>query len=294
MVNLQGLLISLLYYSDPAMTSTIGQLFRYLRKVYVNDYGSHQWVKTGTLENSSSSVLNVRLGGTDHDLIAQDTSSNLRSTKNNHQQVWDPYHYRWLAVFMHWLLTKVCWLTPALLTASSSSSTLSYHTAAKSQSSSAPNSATVDIHSTDNNNDDMVAQNEATSSPLRSSIQLDQSGIYRLSGSIDSPSTRQTITNNIGYAPLNAPPASHVTITLSPEHGTVSPHGVVLDPTLLDWGTFFYGGDPPLLMDSDGLGHGWTSLIHITSRALDTNRRIVMSVEHWVNGYLGSRWFVAE
>ncbi|CAO3590479.1 unnamed protein product [Absidia cylindrospora] len=112
-------------------------------------------------------------------------------------------------------------------------------------------------------------------------------------------------------------------------------HGVELEPevlkTLLDWepsNTFYPAYVDQLMTESDGLGYGYTNVIHIqqswnistlgifenddgskrlsisdsiiSSSSSGSNSsdgdcpRLVFFVEHWVKGYLGSRWFVVE
>lgn len=114
------------------------------------------------------------------------------------------------------------------------------------------------------------------------------------------------------------------------KHGVALAPAVV--KTLLDWGprnTFYPAYVDQLIMASDGLGYGCTNVIHIQqswpiaahgtvdkdngSSTLDigdggiisdsisssssssrNGSRLVFFVEHWVKGYLGSRWFVVE
>ncbi|SAL97601.1 hypothetical protein [Absidia glauca] len=155
-----GFLVSILYFTDPAVRYTFGRFFRFLRKVYVDDYDlppaklnepsppsaspsiDDMWVSRydegDTWIGDKARGATVRLTRVNHDMIAEDTLED--GTANDHQQSkhqlatlfvrqqpWNPYRCRCFAKAMHWFLTKVCRLKPRAVTAVSPTSTLSYH-----------------------------------------------------------------------------------------------------------------------------------------------------------------------
>lgn len=340
-----GLLISLLYFSDPAMTVTIGRLFRYLRKVYVDEYhraknGSStddEYDSTSDLHDSREldsecMPMTVRMGRTSHDMIAQDGSEriHLRRSPRKHRDYTrprDPYRYRWLAVLLHWFLTKICRLTPQSIT-SDSSFTLSYRTESittvpQSQSSmllslapplnqqqqqyvkvtitppSSTKKSSVDNGPTLSPSSSLSVhyseRSEAEALQRHSPI---QQGIPPISSpeDIDRLSFLSGPPQSAGYAPLDAPSHHHH----RPQQQQQK-HGVALDPasvsSLLDWeptNSFHPAREDSPWMGGDGLGQGWTALIHLQHTWEQSSSRKVVFVEQWGKGYLGSRWFVAE
>ncbi|KAI8331172.1 hypothetical protein BC941DRAFT_161176 [Chlamydoabsidia padenii] len=82
---------------------------------------------------------------------------------------------------------------------------------------------------------------------------------------------------------------------------TSQSHGVEMDSSvirsLMDWGGPTNTRTDQLLVESDGIENGWTTLIHIRhawEQNSNSGYRKLHFVEHWVKDYLGSRWFVFE
>jgi hypothetical protein len=330
-----GLLISLLYFSDPAMTDTMGRFFRYLRKVYVDEYpraksesstddehdGTYDWHDSTQLDNERMPTV-VWLGRSNHDMIAEDASerTHLHRPPRKHRDYTrprDPYRYRWLAVSLHWFLTKICRLTPQSTT-SSSSFTLSYRTESIA---SAPMTQSSLLLSLDPPSNQQQPRLKVTitppSSPEKSSLRATSAPSAHFSEKsgeevlprpsptppmsspeeIDRLSLLSGSHQSLGYAPLDVPPHHHRLQQQQRRHG----HGVALDPAsisaLLDWepsNPFHPAREDCPWMGGDGLGHGWTILTHLSPTWEQGSSRKVVFVEQWGKGYLGSRWFVAE